>query len=342
MTVRDLAADLQIDALLHEIAGVQPAPDLAARIAAACARHRPASAFRNGRRAWAAALLVAGALVVGAVAWQRADRKAAAPPPAPAPQDPAPGPVVPRGHVTLVADYSDNRVYEIDEQGREVFALEEVYGAWDAERLADGNLLLTEFSVSHVREVDRNGKTVWLYDKLKNPYDADRLDLGALAGMTLICDTFGGRVVVVKPDGTEYWSYGDHDHESIRPFDCDLTAKGTFLIADVLHDRIVEIDMHGFVLWEAKDLPNAHDADRLPNGNTLVTLRHKGAVVELDRDGKVVWQLADLSTPSDADRLPNGHTLVAEKGRVREFDRDGKVVGERAATWAVEVNRYAR
>ena len=87
-------------------------------------------------------------------------------------------------------------------------------------------------------------------------------------------------------------------------------------------------------------LPNVHDADRLPNGNTLVTLRNKGEVLEIGPNGKTVWKVRDLSSPSDADRLPNGNTLVAENTRVREFNKDGKVVGETRATWAVEANRY--
>ena len=56
--------------------------------------------------------------------------------------------------------------------------------------------------------------------------------------------------------------------------------------------------------------------------------------------GKTVFVLKDLSSPSDADRLPNGNTLVAENGFVREFDRHGKEVWRKAVTWAVEVNRY--
>ena len=82
-----------------------------------------------------------------------------------------------------------------------------------------------------------------------------------------------------------------------------------------------------------------HDVDRLPNGNTLVTLRNKGKVLELDPDGQIVWQLDDLSSPSDADRLPNGNTLVAENTRVREFDKDQLVVWQSKAKWAVEANR---
>jgi hypothetical protein len=233
---------------------------------------------------------------------------------------------------TLIADYSDNRIVEVDDQGRIVFVLEEVFGAWDAECLDNGNLLITEFSVSRVQEVDRKGKQIWVFEDLKNPYDADRLP----NGNTLIADTFGSRVIEVSRAGKIVWSYS----KDIRPFDCDRLANGNTLIADVLKDRIIEISPDGEIVWELKGMPNAHDADRLPNGNTLITLRNKGTVIEVDRSGKVVFELQGLSSPSDADRLPNGNTLVAENTRVREFDRRGNEVWKKDMTWAVEVNRY--
>ncbi|MCU0862712.1 MAG: hypothetical protein MUC36_02875 [Planctomycetes bacterium] len=233
---------------------------------------------------------------------------------------------------TLIADYSDNRIIEVDEQGKELLRLEEIFGAWDAECLDNGNLLITEFSVSRVQEVDRKGNQIWMYDALKNPYDADRL----ANGNTLIADTFASRVIEVNRKGEVVWTY-DKD---IRPFDVDRLPNGNTLIADVMKDRILEVDPRGEIVWEVKGMPNAHDADRLPNGNTLVTLRNKGAVLEIDRDGKVVFELQGLSSPSDADRLPNGNTLVAENSRVREFDRRGNEVWKKEMTWAVEVNRY--
>lgn len=233
---------------------------------------------------------------------------------------------------TLVADYSDNRVIEIDDQGRIVFVLEDVFGAWDAECLDNGNLLITEFSVSRVQEMNRKGEPVWVYEDLKNPYDADRLP----NGNTLIADTFGSRIVEVNKAGEVVWEYA----QDIRPFDCDRLANGNTLIADVIKDRVIEVNVDGEIVWEIKNLPNVHDADRLPNGNTLVTLRNKGSVLELDREGNVVWQLTGLSSPSDADRLPNGHTIVAENTRVREFDRRGNEVWKKDTSWAVEVNRY--
>jgi HEAT repeat protein len=233
---------------------------------------------------------------------------------------------------TLVADYSDNRVFEVDEQGRVVFDMQDVLGAWDAEALDNGNLLLTEYLVSRVQEVDRKGNQVWAFEDLKNPYDADRL----ADGNTLIADTFGGRIIEVDRAGKIVWSYA----KEIRPFDVDRLPDGNTLIADVLKDRVIEVTRAGDIVWERKQCAGVHDADRLPNGNTLITSRSLGTVVEVDRAGTIVFTLSGLNSPSDADRLPNGNTLVAENGGVREFDRRGNVVWKLPAAWAVEVGRY--
>ena len=236
----------------------------------------------------------------------------------------------------LIADYSDNRVLEIDGNGKVVNEIADLSGPWDVEILANGNYLITEFSVSRVREVTKQGRTVWSLDRgnvgLKNPYDADRLP----NGNTLVADTFGGRVIEVNPQKNIVWSYS----KGIRPFDVERLDNGNTLISDVMLDRVIEVDPNGVIVWEVKGMPNVHDADRLPNGNTLITLRTVNRVVELDPDGKEVFRLDKLNSPSDADRLPNGNTVVAENGMVREFDPQGKEVWRREMTWAVEVNRY--
>ena len=243
--------------------------------------------------------------------------------------------------VTLVADYSDNRVFAVDAAAKVVFELDDVYGAWDAEITPQQTLLITEFSVSRVREVDRSGKELWCYENLKNPYDADRLP----NGNTLIADTFGSRVIEIDKDKQVVWQLQqvigpDGTKSGIRPFDVDRLANGNTLIADVLHDRVIEVSPAGAIVWQIEHVNNVHDADRLPNGNTLITLRNSGKVLEVDPTGKTVWQLDKLSSPSDADRLPNGNTLVAENTQVREFDKDGALVWKYATSWAVEANRY--
>ncbi|MHC4515796.1 MAG: HEAT repeat domain-containing protein [Planctomycetota bacterium] len=119
-----------------------------------------------------------------------------------------------------------------------------------------------------------------------------------------------------------------------------IKFAGRTLIADYSDNRISEVDKAGKIVWQLANMANVHDADRLPNGNTLLTIRMLNLVREVDPSGKTVMEIRDLSAPSDADRLPNGHTIVAENGQIREFDKDGKQVGRIATTWAVEANRY--
>ncbi len=233
---------------------------------------------------------------------------------------------------TLLADYSDNRIAEYDDQGRKVFEIEEIFGVWDVECLENGNLLITEFSVNRVREITRKGEDVWVFDDLKNPYDADRL----ANGNTLIADTFGRRVIEINSKGDIVWKFD----KSVQPYDVDRLPNGNTLIADGHEDRVIEVNKKGEIVWQLTNMANVHDADRLPNGNTLLTIRMMNLVREVDASGKTVMEIRDLSAPSDADRLPNGHTLVAENGQVREFDRHGNQVWKLDTTWAVEVNRY--
>ena len=90
----------------------------------------------------------------------------------------------------------------------------------------------------------------------------------------------------------------------------------TMLVADSGNDRVVEYAyLNGS--WEqtwvvgADSLQWPRDADRLPNGNTLITDSLNKRVVEVDRNGTAVWSV-DTSGPSgpnipyEADRLPYG------------------------------------
>jgi hypothetical protein len=61
-------------------------------------------------------------------------------------------------------------------------------------------------------------------------------------------------------------------------------------------------------------------------------------VREVDKKGKTVWSLKSLNSPSDADRLPDGNTMVAQNGSVRIFNPAGIVLWTKKVTWAVEAN----
>ena len=73
------------------------------------------------------------------------------------------------------------------------------------------------------------------------------------------------------------------------------------------------------------------DATHLENKNILIAVKPVG-IFEVNRAGKTVWKHLDKAPPHDADRLPNRNTLYnlgwQDKGEdvVREVDSDGKLV----------------
>ena len=71
------------------------------------------------------------------------------------------------------------------------------------------------------------------------------------------------------------------------------------------------------------------DADRLPNGNTLITDTRNARLVEINSTGTVVWehQFDYRALPYEADRLPAGEPVGAPT--YGNADSDGVAVGSR-------------
>jgi len=83
--------------------------------------------------------------------------------------------------------------------------------------------------------------------------------------------------------------------------------------------------------WQRFSHPG-FDVERLDNSDVLFMLPHFG-VVEVDRGGNVVWTYRDPKVTHDADRLPNGNTLVVfgggdtpEDPQVKEVNAQGEIV----------------
>ena len=82
------------------------------------------------------------------------------------------------------------------------------------------------------------------------------------------------------------------------------------VVADSESNRVVEyqrVDGEWEQTWEWSDarMQWPRDADRLPNGNTLITDSHGDRVLEVNPEGEVVWE-ADVPFPYDAERLGTG------------------------------------
>lgn len=239
---------------------------------------------------------------------------------------------------TLVCDFGNTSVMELDGEGRVVWKLEELFDPLDAEITPTGTILITEQADDAVREYDRGGKQIWAFTDLGNPMDADRLP----NGNTLITDPGNNRVIEVDREKNIVWKFGLEEarRKEFKPYDADRLPNGNTLITDQGDKRVIEVTTSGEVVWEIKGIDYLVDADRLPNGNTLITRRSPNMVFEVNQQGATVWKLEKLTMPGDADRLPDGTTMVAEDGGVKIYGRDGTLLRRLPAEWAIEANGY--
>jgi len=223
---------------------------------------------------------------------------------------------------------------------------------YDGCRLPSGNYLCS--SHHFVRELAPDGKTVWEF-RVQAPVelktcvplpngdvmtvDADKMELVQLTDQ-------GKRMAKRIPVPTDAKATSHNRYNLLR-----RTAAGTFLLALRAEKAFVEVDESGKELWRhpVPDLPTV--AERLDNGNTLMSWR--GGIIEATPSHEVVWEIkkADITEfPviifGGFHRFPNGNTLIANsdwhyktvgENRVQVFE----VTREKKVVWKLGVEAFA-
>jgi hypothetical protein len=112
----------------------------------------------------------------------------------------------------------------------------------------------------------------------------------------------------------EDWTLGQQNNHSIlyEQHNPDYIPRSdggpAVLVADSENNRIVEYQrVNGSWertwTWTDSRMQWPRDADRLPNGHTLITDSNGDRVFEIDEHGKIVWS-SDTAFPYEAERLP--------------------------------------
>jgi len=210
----------------------------------------------------------------------------------------------------VVVDMGNDRAFTVDEDG-------EITWEWQAEEHIDEG---TAFFEKHVPagEAEEFAKAGEL-DDWTHMNDIDQLPNGNFQlsirnyDMLIEVDPETDEIVdtLGEPGKTEVMSR-QHDPQP-------LPSHGTTIVADSDNDRVIEVDDESEeVLWEYTGPPGAplqwpRDADRLPNGHTLITDSRNNRILEINASGRVVWEFHDpngevIPLPYGADRLPMGET----------------------------------
>ena len=249
---------------------------------------------------------------------------------------------LPNGNLLVVSTNPDGTlVYELDPETKEQVWEEkfDFHDTHDVDMLPNGNLLIAnmrnwnnETKVSNDRILVYNrttDETVWEW-KFRDHYpnstdggfnedwshvnDVDRIG----EGRYLVSPrNFDQAIVVNRSTGNITQRLGEDDahdiiNEQHNP-DWLVSEDGdpTILVADSENDRVVEYEKQDGE-WERTwtlgtgQFSWPRDADRLPNGNTLIvdSLNHR--VVEVTPRGEIVWEYYATWGPYDVERMGTG------------------------------------
>jgi hypothetical protein len=238
----------------------------------------------------------------------------------------------------LITERDAKHIIEIDTSDNIVWQKTGLSRPVDAERLPNGNTLITEnIYDGFVMEVDGFGNIVWEKTGLRYPNDAERLT----NGNTLIADSGNSRIIEVDDLGNIVWEKAVSEH----PIDVERLANGNTLIVEHQGHRVIEIDYMGNIIWLMAGLNWPFDAERLINGNTLIAdyldnPLFEDRIIEVDSAGNIIWQYTNLKYPTDVERLNNGNTLISDtkNNRVIEVNSAGNIVWQKTGlNWPRDV-----
>lgn len=219
----------------------------------------------------------------------------------------------------LVTDMEYERIFTVKD--------DEVTWQWNASSFYDAPQDPTTTDWLHINDVDVIGTGRYLVS-VRN------------ANQLLVIERGEGVVDVINTDTTDSNDANCRQSNQLADYDGDGDIRcgdpdvlnhqhnpqwlgdGAVLVADSENDRVVELHRTDKGSWEthwtldrtgriAFNWPR--DADRLPNGNTLITDTLNRRIVEVNDSGTVVWSVRTERIPYEADRPPVGESVGAPR-----------------------------
>ncbi|MEI8021584.1 MAG: hypothetical protein WCH39_25465 [Schlesneria sp.] len=215
--------------------------------------------------------------------------------------------VLPNGNLLLAVSRSNDggSVVEVTREGKTVFEFKGTQSEVNTvQALENGNILLTEAGDKpRLLEVTREGKIaveVPLQAQTKDHHLQSRMARKLANGNYLVPQLLDKVVREYQPDGKIVWEVATPNW----PFTAIRLDNGNTLINCTIGNLTIEVDKDGKTVWQvsnddfpSKPFDDACGAQRLPNGNTVITAYHakpgQTKLFEVTRDKKIVWAYTD-------------------------------------------------
>ncbi|AHG01487.1 hypothetical protein HALLA_03600 (plasmid) [Halostagnicola larsenii XH-48] len=217
----------------------------------------------------------------------------------------------------------------------ERYDYKETAGEWhDSSRINETHVAIADIVADQVFIVNTETEVVeWLWDAQSDypveeggPYpedwahinDVEYIDEGEHEGRIMASLRNQDQVVFLDQEEglVEDWTLGDENdydvqYEQHNPDYIPESEGGpAIVVADSENGRVQEFQRENGEWnrsweWQDEQIQWPRDADRLPNGNTLIADSHGNRVMEVNQSGDIVWEV-ESTLPYAAERLETG------------------------------------
>ncbi|MFP4625656.1 MAG: aryl-sulfate sulfotransferase [Natronomonas sp.] len=217
----------------------------------------------------------------------------------------------------------------------ERYDYKEFAGEWhDHIRLNETHILIADIVADQVFIVNTETEIVeWLWDAQSEfpvqgggPYpsdwahinDVEYIESGELDGHIMVSLRNQDQVVFIDPGSgvNDRWTLGSEDDYSVMfeqhnpDYIPESNGGPAVVVSDSENGRVQEfqrVDGSWNRTWEWSDerMQWPRDADRLPNGNTLIADSHGKRVFEVTPEGEIEWEVPS-TMPYEVERLETG------------------------------------
>ncbi|MFC4451126.1 MULTISPECIES: arylsulfotransferase family protein [Halorussus] len=214
----------------------------------------------------------------------------------------------------------------------------------DIDRINQSHFVVADIYLDRIFIVNQtSGETVWMWNA-SNTFNASKTggpfpdDWTHINDVELVNDgeqimvsvRNNDRVAFIDRDTgriNESWTLGEEDNYEIlnEQHNPDYIPRENggpaVLVADSENNRVVEYQRRNGEweqtwTWQGARLQWVRDADRLPNGHTLISDSNGNRVFEVNKQGEIVWS-THVGFPYEAERLGTGDESTGGPSAVR-------------------------
>ncbi|MBC7473031.1 MAG: DnaJ domain-containing protein [Candidatus Sericytochromatia bacterium] len=227
--------------------------------------------------------------------------------------------------------------------------------------LSSYGVLVPDERGNRILIINQEGEITWEYGKFGSIY-SNKLKSPRFANFVnnqniLITDSGNSKVLEVNHKKETIWEFGTgesgHSSQTLdNPSSCTKLNNGNYLICDTNNKRVIEVNNVGEIVWQYGDLKDNKmfgksllslvskstyqlftptSAQRLDNGNTIISDIGNKKIIEVSTDKKTVWQYPPKKSEKNLIganfiyRLANNNTIFTFD-RVYEINTSGDTV----------------